>query len=480
MLLEVRNRRKVRTSDGARVGYQLLCQWGDVAKSKGPDHSVLRATMAVYPHMFVSHPYELISIAVVAELGTDAEGDLDTVPEKEKHSWSLLAAWGGDENATLKSAPPNIVPHLRINHGPLGAGLLGCASPLSGTSLAGDSDDESEMRSESTARRMSPGALLRLQSASTVPTPHPLSDLMRLRASQHQIPMVKIIHSMASLSRAGKERSQKKNNQDSSFAFRQFVQPHQAIAGVFDGHGPNGHAVSRFVKKQLPAAIAEQLKTKGEVAVHAVLRSAFIETHEALRYAPDSINARLSGSTAVVTLLQGKRITAAWVGDSRAIVIRRELSGGWRGVPLTEDHKPTSSGELTRILASGGRVERLTDAAGREIGPHRIWLPGAWVPGLAMSRAMGDFVAHSVGVVADPEIMSHELDDQDAFLVLASDGVWEFMSIQDVADAVSSTGCAEDACRVIVQMATNRWNEVGEGVTDDITVVCTRFHNLST
>jgi len=129
-------------------------------------------------------------------------------------------------------------------------------------------------------------------------------------------------------------------------------------------------------------------------------------------------------------------------------LFHREFGGGWRGVALTQDHKPTSAGELSRILASGGRVERLSDSMGREVGPQRVWLPGAWVPGLAMSRAMGDFVAQTVGVIAEPEVHCCELDAGDGqYLVLASDGVWEFMTVQDAADVVGGCATAEDACR---------------------------------
>ena len=387
----------------------------------------------------------------------------------KQQSWSLLAAWGGDENACMSQGENKAIPP--------------CQHPRL-TSLAGDSDDDASVaskstyavtRSDCTGKVSSPGAYLRLQSIATAPAPHPLPDLLRLTASRHQIPMDTIIHSMASLSRAGKERGKKKTNQDSCFAFRQFVHAHQAIAGVMDGHGPNGHAVSRFIRKKLPAAIAEEIKAKGEVAVQPVLRSSFIQAHEDLRYAPESINARLSGSTALVTLLQGKRITAAWVGDSRAIVVRQEEGGVWRGIPLTQDHKPSVTGEYNRIVNCGGRVEKLADSSGREIGPYRVWLPRAWVPGLAMSRAIGDFVAHSVGVIADPEVVIHEVDDRDTFLILASDGVWEFMSIQDVATLVAPCVSAEEACRLIVQEATSRWQAVDEGVTDDITVVATKF-----
>lgn len=327
----------------------------------------------------------------------------------------------------------------------------------------------------SSRQRASPGALLRAKSSSIRPAPHPLPDLMRLTAPRHVIPMQQVIHSMASLSRAGRENFQRKTNQDSCFAFRQYVQPYQAIAGVLDGHGPNGHIVSGMLKQLIPTKVAEQLRMRGEVAAGHALRASFLEAQDKLRDAAGKINARLSGSTAVVCLLQGRRLTTAWVGDSRAVIVRREPGGGWRGVPLTLDHKPTAAAELSRILAAGGRVERLSDGYGREVGPQRVWLPGSWVPGLAMSRALGDFVAQSVGVTAEPEFMTCELDSTDEYLIVATDGVWEFMTVHEAAQMVGGADTAEDACRELVEAASTRWKENSEGVTDDITVVVTKI-----
>jgi serine/threonine protein phosphatase PrpC len=233
--------------------------------------------------------------------------------------------------------------------------------------------------------------------------------------------------------------------------------------------------VSSFVKSQLPNMVAKQLKQKGEAAAGAALRAAFLQTQEALRTTP-AINSRLSGSTAVVVLLQGRRVTTAWVGDSRAMLVRRQsLHSACQGIQLTQDHKPSSTAELSRILACGGRVERLSDAMGREVGPQRVWLPGSWVPGLAMSRALGDFVAHSVGVTADADVTVTELSDKDEWLVVASDGVWEFISIQEAAEVVGGCGGAEEACRKLVEQAASRWEKANEGLVDDISVAIARF-----
>ena len=50
-----------------------------------------------------------------------------------------------------------------------------------------------------------------------------------------------------------------------------------------------------------------------------------------------------------------------------------------------------------------------------------------------MSRSLGDRVAHSVGVSSVPEVTEFYLSRDDKFIVIASDGVWEFLSNEDVA-----------------------------------------------
>ena len=408
-------------------------------------------------------------------------------------TWSLTAGWAtemsghrGDATAAGRAhqdRPPS-------NHDPCDRSTDGgkiVRIPDFGVDEDDDDDDATSTTSRSTwvvsrasTTQMvkSPGAYLRLQSISK-PAPHPLSEFLKEASPSHKISMQTVLHSMASLSRTGRTQGQKKkSNQDSSFAFRQFVQDHQAIAGVMDGHGPNGAAVSRFVRRTLPGLIARELAARGEVAVQSAMRTAFLATHESLRTTLEPINARLSGSTAVVALLQGQKITTAWVGDSRALVVRELSSNCHRAVPLTKDHKPVGA-ERTRIVNNGGRDQRMVDPSGREVGPARVWLRTSWVPGLAMSRVIGDTVAHSVGVVAEPEVSTHELDERDRFLVVASDGVFEFLSNHDVASIVGRCETAEGACRVLVQEAAARWNDDVAGVADDITVVVAKFQSTS-
>ena len=74
-------------------------------------------------------------------------------------------------------------------------------------------------------------------------------------------------------------------------------------------------------------------------------------------------------------------------------------------------------------------------------GPPRVWLGHMDVPGLAMSRSLCDGVAHTAGVSSEPEFNDYEfnLGREDIILVMASDGLWEFMSNQEVMDIALHT-----------------------------------------
>lgn len=75
--------------------------------------------------------------------------------------------------------------------------------------------------------------------------------------------------------------------------------------------------------------------------------------------------------------------------------------------------------EAERIRSCNGRVLALKD----ESHVQRVWLPSEDSPGLAMSRAFGDFILKNHGVISIPHITYHHLTSSDQFLVLATDGV---------------------------------------------------------
>lgn len=271
--------------------------------------------------------------------------------------------------------------------------------------------------------------------------------------------------------------------------------------GVFDGHGINGHLASNHVKQYLPSTFAchvanvELIDGGGLLSEdprerHGVLKQAFLRTNEDL--GNRSFNMSFSGSTAVTVLLVGTRLICANVGDSRAVLasckLPKDIQGIqlpeefktlpdnekiWLALPLSRDHKPDDEEELRRIVEANGRVEPYREADGEAVGPCRVWLKNENLPGLAMSRSLGDKVASQVGVVSEPEVYEMTVGRDDKFVVVASDGVWEFLPNDQVVEMVVpfwEKGDPEGACNLLIEEATKHWEEEDE-VIDDITVI---------
>lgn len=82
------------------------------------------------------------------------------------------------------------------------------------------------------------------------------------------------------------------------------------------------------------------------------------------------------------------------------------------------------------------------------------------IPGLAMSRSFGDHAAVEVGVISEPEILEMNLIEDDKFIVIASDGVWEFLSNDEVVRIIQphyNSNSAEKAAEALIRESLKRW-----------------------
>jgi|ERR1712194_831682 len=142
------------------------------------------------------------------------------------------------------------------------------------------------------------------------------------------------------------------------------------------------------------------------------------------------------------------------VGDSRAILCR-----AGQAVAVSEDHKPDRLDEKKRIERAGGLVLNVR-GAWRIAAPAN---PGSSkkasrreYQGLAMTRSFGDsfFKQSSPLSTPDPEVKILPITDKDLFLVLATDGITNVMSNQDIVDAASKHwDDSEEAGKNIVRTA---------------------------
>ena len=145
---------------------------------------------------------------------------------------------------------------------------------------------------------------------------------------------------------------------------------------------------------------------------------------------------------------------------------------------LTIDHKPNNKLERNRVLAAGGNIKRCKGIDGRKYGPLRVWVRDREECGLSMTRSIGDYFADAAGVISTPDVRVYRAANI-LYIVLGSDGLWEFMS-NDA--AIKLVYCyyinksMKRSAQVLVSKAYGLWEgEKLDGI-DDITAVVAELH----
>ena len=144
---------------------------------------------------------------------------------------------------------------------------------------------------------------------------------------------------------------------------------------------------------------------------------------------------------------------------------------------LSNDFKPTLPLEKQRIIENGGKVEQFIDNKGKAIGPYRVWVQDEMFPGLAMSRSIGDFIASSIGVIPNPEIIEYNLNKGSKYMIIASDGIWQYISnekVMSIGNQFYPGRDPIDLCNELVKEADSCWDNQGIP-TDDITLIVIYF-----
>ena len=242
-----------------------------------------------------------------------------------------------------------------------------------------------------------------------------------------------------------------------------------ALFAVFDGHGSRGEVVAQFCMNFVKERLAAHPTFASD------LERALVDTFEACDAAMDARWAAeekpphvSSGTTAVVAVLRGNLLVVASVGDSRCVVATSD-GDDLSGISLTTDHDPSLPVEKARITAAGGYVvdgRVFLDADGTQLG-------------LAMSRSLGDRRLKAAGVVSTPTLQTRDVK-ADAYVVLATDGIWQVLGVDAVARALEGDEAdAEYSCKNLIIEATALWGLEVSDYRDDITCMVVKCNPLT-
>ncbi len=168
------------------------------------------------------------------------------------------------------------------------------------------------------------------------------------------------------------------------------------------------------------------------------------------RVAAELLGPALSGSCALLSFYDSssKTLRVACTGDSRAVLGRRSGSGKWTATALSEDQTGSNPNEAARLRKA-------------HPGENRVVHNGRVLGGLEPTRAFGDasykwsrdvserlrtsfFARHTSPylktppyVTAEPVVTTTKIQpDKGDFLVMATDGLWEMLTNEEVVGLV--------------------------------------------
>lgn len=185
------------------------------------------------------------------------------------------------------------------------------------------------------------------------------------------------------------------------------------FAGVYDGHG--GNLTSEFIRQNIISIYSNIQSNSIPERLELTYRKL---EQEFFNYFKLIQGRDTSGSTACTLILTPNSIYIANTGDSRCII-----SEQGKALALTIDHKPNETREQDRIKSN---KEEITFS-----GVYRIG-------GLAVSRVIGDFhIKNNVkSVIYRPDIFMAKRNEYQDFILLATDGLYDVMTNQEIVDFV--------------------------------------------
>ena len=208
--------------------------------------------------------------------------------------------------------------------------------------------------------------------------------------------------------------------------------PDKIIFCIFDGHG--GQQVSQFLQENFATYMKKMLPFKDHFQE---ITKLFRDLDEKIK----ELNVPLVGSTASVVYIErinGKRMLyCANVGDSRCVLVNK------KGIlRLSKDDRTDDPIESKRIIKEGGTIVNMR------------------VDGILMlTRSFGDWRLKNSGVIVDPHIMRIEINDDDLYLIIASDGLWDAIKDEECKRLTQSNPYTLDICKNFVIESLNKLSQ---------------------
>lgn len=205
---------------------------------------------------------------------------------------------------------------------------------------------------------------------------------------------------------------------------------------LFDGHG--GDNCVNLSVDRFPDIFGRALK-EFSTNVECCIKKGFIRLDKEAK----EQKCLFDGTTLTLVYISSKMLYCANVGDSTCIIVTNDSAR-----KISYDHKCTDESEIKRVTASGGKfIDNRIEGI------------------IAITRTIGDHELKGKGLSCDPYIYKQTIGDNDKYIILASDGVWDVVMPEDIFDICKEYKTSESIVEEIVSQS------VKNGTIDNVSCI---------
>lgn len=245
----------------------------------------------------------------------------------------------------------------------------------------------------------------------------------------------------------------------------------QYLFAICDGHGREGYEISEFVKENYPIHV--EMLFPPEPRPEKIQKSLIVATENLSNSLANSkIDSIFSGCTLVTVVISGQNLICSNLGNCKAILGHE--GNKWQMIPLTTEHTLDNKVERDRMIDKNARIELEIDkSCYSPIHIQKAYMGTQNVPGLEITRSLGDKCGKYIGMISSPDTITYFLNPEDKFLIIGSSGFWKFVSEIEAYMIVRHSwekNQIEESCEDLLRHANMKWKENCRD-KDDISII---------
>ena len=210
---------------------------------------------------------------------------------------------------------------------------------------------------------------------------------------------------------------------------------------IFQGNGENGKKINKLVSETLIDSLFQYLDCKGNLE-HKMIIEAIETAHRHTKRKMMELcymDGYKSGCSICMTLIHTNVIYSSNLGSGKAILAHTEV--GEECINYRKLQAPQLTccqDEVKRVLEAGGEIDYRRDHYGDPVSHGKVFMPKDGSKELEITRSLGNFNAHTEGIISDPIIKYEEARPEDKVIIMGNSNFWKEISSKKVVSTIKS------------------------------------------